>query len=88
MVVEERFNEKFGLIKEYVCVVNGSSIIDHVHTLLYVVHCNILDFEKFIDTLFSNTNHKNSYGFYFKSLVNIPSWSDYVGPQVEGCPTK
>lgn len=47
-----------------------------------------VDFEKFIDTLFSNTNYKNSYGFYFKSLANIPSWSDYAGPRVEGCPTK
>ena len=52
MVVEERLNEKFSLIKEYIRVVNGSCIINHVHTLLYVIHCNMLTLKNLLTLYF------------------------------------
>jgi hypothetical protein len=47
-----------------------------------------VDFEKFINLLFSNTIYKNSYGFYFEPLLDIPSTSGYIRPRVEGCLTR
>jgi hypothetical protein len=33
-------------------VVNGSCIIDHVHTLLYVIHCNMLTLKNLLTLYF------------------------------------
>jgi hypothetical protein len=47
-----------------------------------------VDFEKFINLLFSNTIYKNLYGFYFEPLLDISSRSGYIRPRVEGCLTR
>jgi hypothetical protein len=52
LVVKESFDEWFDLIKERVIVVNDSCIIDHVHTSLHVVQCDMLTLKNLLTFYF------------------------------------